>query len=720
MWNNNVMDAESPEMRTVHSGCPHPLGATWDGSGVNFAVFSSHAERIEVCLFDPSGLCEINRIALDSRTDDIAHAYVPGLGPGQLYGFRVHGAYAPDRGHRFNPAKLLVDPYSKLLHGRVEWAAEILPYLFEDGDETKPDPRDSAPYMPKCVVTAPLPAYPDAARPQVPWTDTVIYEAHVRGLTMRHPEVPASDRGTFAGLAHPAVIAHLKSLGVTTIELLPIQAFTDEGHLVTKGLTNYWGYNPLCYMAPEPRYLPVPDGRDPRESFRDMVSKLHAAGLEVLMDVVFNHTAEGDKVGPLLSFRGLDNADYYRLEAGDPANYLNESGCGNTLDLTHPRVLQLVMDSLRYWVVEMGVDGFRFDLATTLARNSRDFDPGAPFLAAVTQDPVLAGVKLIAEPWDLGAGGYRVGGFPPGWGEWNDRYRDTLRCTWRGDEGTLGELALRLTGSSDLFHRRSPLASINFITAHDGFTLSDLVSFERKHNEANGEQNRDGHNENFSSNGGHEGHTDDQEVLALRARHKRALFASLMLSQGVPMMLSGDEFEHSQNGNNNAYCQDNETTWLAWPSAEDANDDGDDDGDDDGGFLKFCSNVIALRRRRPEFRRQTFFAGAERSDGVKDIAWYAPSGYEMADPDWHAADRHCLGALIAGDDGRPPILMVLNAGPDPVPFIMPAAEGYASWLTLLHTSAADGLPVKEDRLDIGETLSLRDRTLMVFEGSRVS
>jgi len=712
------MDAESPKMRTGHTGCPNPLGATWDGYGVNFAVFSAHAERIEVCLVDPSGQSEINRIALDARTGDIAHAYVPGLAPGQLYGLRAHGTYAPDRGHRFNPAKLLVDPYTKLLHGRVDWAAEILPYVFEEKDQSKPDSRDSAPYLPKGVVTAPLPAYPDTDRPRVPWADTVIYEAHVRGLTMRHPEVPAEDRGTFAGLAHPAVIAHLKSLGVTTIELLPIQAFTDEGHLVAKGLTNYWGYNPLCYMAPEPRYLPVTDGRDPRESFRDMVSKLHAAGLEVLLDVVYNHTAEGDKMGPQLSFRGLDNSNYYRLEPGDPANYLNESGCGNTLDLTHPRVLQLVLDSLRYWVVEMGVDGFRFDLATTLARNSRDFDPAAPFLTAVAKDPVLSVVKLIAEPWDLGAGGYRVGGFPSGWAEWNDRYRDTLRCTWRGDRGTLGELALRMTGSSDLFHRRGPVASINFITAHDGFTLSDLVSFERKHNEANGEQNRDGHNENFSSNGGHEGHTDDQDVLALRARHKRALFASLMLSQGVPMMLSGDEFEHGQNGNNNAYCQDNETTWLAWPGSGD--DDVRDDDDDDGSFLRFCTNVIALRRSRPELRRQAFFAGAKRPDGVKDIAWYAPSGRQMAESDWKAADRHCLGALIAGDDDRPPILMVLNVGPDPVPFIMPAIRGYASWRTLLHTSAADGLPAKEDRLDIGETLSLRDRTLMVFEGSRLS
>jgi len=702
------MDAESPQMRTVLSGSPHPLGATWDGNGVNFAVFSSHAERVEVCLFDPSGFCEINRITLDARTGDIAHTYVPGLRPGQLYGLRVHGAYAPDEGHRFNSAKLLVDPYTKLLHGRVEWAGEILPYVFEDRDETKPDHRDSAPYMPKCVVTTPLPDFPDEARPRVPWADTVIYEAHVRGLTMRHPEVPASDRGTFAGLAHPAVIAHLKSLGVTTIELLPIQAFTDEGHLIAKGLTNYWGYNPICYMAPEPRYLPVAGGRDPRESFRDVISTLHAEGLEVLMDVVFNHTAESDRLGPVLSFRGLDNADYYRLEPGRPDNYLNDSGCGNTLDLTHPRVLQMVMDSLRYWVVEMGVDGFRFDLATTLARNGSEFDPCAPFLAAITQDPILTGVKLIAEPWDVGMGGYRVGGFPSGWAEWNDRFRDTLRCTWRGDEGTLGDLALRMTGSSDLFHSRSPLASINFITAHDGFTLTDLVSFERKHNEANGEQNRDGHNENYSSNGGTEGHTDDQDILDLRARRKRAMFASLMLSQGVPMMLGGDEIEHSQNGNNNAYCQDNDTTWLNWPGEG-----------DDTSFLKFCTNVIRLRRERPELRRQTFFTGAVLPDGVKDIIWYAPAGHEMAEADWQASDSHCLGAVIGGEDGRTPVLMVINAGPDPVPFIMPSANAVSAWRTILHTSAPDGLPAKEDSLCIGEILSLRDRTLMVFEGSRV-
>ena len=702
------MDIESPKSRTVLPGKAHPLGAHWDGEGVNFAVFSSHAEKIEVCFFDPTGTCELDSIDLIGRTAEIAHAYVPGLAPGQLYGLRAYGPYEPERGQRYNPAKLLVDPYSKLLHGPVKWAPEIHPYIFEDRDVNRPDTRDSAPWLPKCVVTAPLAAYPDKARPRVPWEDTVIYEAHVRGMTMRHPEVPAADRGTFAGLAHPAVIAHLKSLGVTTIELLPIQAFADEGHLVAKGLTNYWGYNPYGYMALDPRYLPVADGRDPREAFRDMVSRLHAAGLEVLMDVVFNHTAESDAMGPLLSFRGLDNEAYYRLAPGHPDRYLNDSGCGNTLDLSHPRVLQLVMDSLRYWVTEMGVDGFRFDLATTLARNGLEFDPRAPFLAAVEQDADLAGAKLIAEPWDLGDGGYRVGGFPPRWAEWNDRYRDTLRRTWRGDDDTLGELAQRMTGSSDLFHRRSPTASVNFITAHDGFTLTDLVSFERKHNQANGEQNRDGHNGNCSTNGGQEGLSEDPDVLALRARRKRALFASLMLSQGVPMMLAGDEFEQTQGGNNNAYCQDNETTWLAWP----------EEGDDTS-FLSFCRNVIALRRARPELRRADFFTGVTLPDGTKDIAWYSPGGNEMEEPDWHAPGSHCVGALIGGEEGRPSLLIAINAGPDPVSFVMPPAAGIKTWRTCLHTSAPEGLPLKEDTLDVGETLSLRDRTLMVFEGSAI-
>ncbi|MFM2043427.1 MAG: glycogen debranching enzyme GlgX, partial [Pseudomonadota bacterium] len=616
---------QKPRMRpvgaaqtTVRPGRAYPLGATWDGFGVNFALFSAHAERVELCLFDETGNREIERVTLPDCTDEVWHGYLPDARPGLLYGYRVHGPYDPCRGHRFNPHKLLLDPYAKALVGGIRWSDAHFAYRVGSAREDLSfDRRDNARGMPKCRVIDPAFTWGPDRPPAVPWADTVIYEAHVRGLTRLHGGVAKPLRGTFAGLAGQPVIDHLKAIGVTAIELLPVHAYADERHLVEKGLRNYWGYASVGFFAPEPAYM---SGRTTRE-FKTMVARLHDAGIEVILDVVYNHTGEGNHLGPTLSFRGIDNASYYLLNPHDRRFYVDHTGTGNSLNIAHPRVLQMVMDSLRYWVEEMHVDGFRFDLATTLAREPHGYDPGSGFLDAVRQDPVLSRVKLIAEPWDVGPGGYRVGQFPPGWGEWNDRFRDTVRRYWRGDEGMLPELAARLTGSADLFEhgKRKPWASVNYVTAHDGFTLMDTVSYAHKHNEANLEGNRDGHDANFSANYGVEGASDDPAVRALRLRQARNLMATLLLSQGTPMVLGGDELLRTQQGNNNAYCQDNPISWVDWTAG----------GVDGAEMTAFVARLTALRRAHPVLRRGRFLHGRERSaDGIADIAWITPQGME--------------------------------------------------------------------------------------------
>ncbi|WP_119679257.1 glycogen debranching protein GlgX [Indioceanicola profundi] len=700
---------------TVWPGRPYPLGATWDGSGVNFALFSAHAERVELCLFDETGMREIDRVTLPDCTDEVWHAYLPEARPGLLYGYRVHGPYDPARGHRFNPHKLLLDPYAKSLVGPIRWSDAHFAYrLGSSREDLSFDRRDNARGMPKCRVIDPAFTWGVERAPNVPWADTVIYETHVRGMTLKHPEVPPALRGSFAGMASQPVIDHLKALGVTAVELLPVQTFADERHLVEKSLHNYWGYATVGFFAPHHLYM---SGTSTRE-FKTMVARLHDAGIEVLLDVVYNHTGEGNHLGPTLSFRGIDNASYYILNPHDKRYYLDHTGTGNTLNIAHPRVLQMVMDSLRYWVTEMHVDGFRFDLATTLAREPHGYDPGSGFLDAVRQDPVLSRVKLIAEPWDVGPGGYRVGQFPPGWAEWNDRYRDTTRRYWRGDEGMLPELAARLTGSADLFEhaKRKPWSSINFVTSHDGFTLADTVSYTQKHNEANREGNRDGHDANYSANYGVEGPTGDPAIRALRRRQSRNMLATLLLSQGTPMLLGGDELLRTQGGNNNAYCQDNETSWFDWTA--------DVDGAKD--MTAFVRRLTDLRRRHPVLRRQRFLHGREHSgDGVKDITWITPEGTEKTPEQWRNTHARCLGLLLNGragthlrPDGGPAadgvLMLVLNAHHAPVPFILPRWEEGQGWRCLLDTGHATGSP--GDRTEpAGQPVEIAGRTTLLFE-----
>ncbi|HET7597817.1 MAG TPA: glycogen debranching protein GlgX, partial [Burkholderiales bacterium] len=626
-------------MSAVWAGAPYPLGATWDGQGVNFALFSEHGERVELCLFDPQGRREIERIALPERTDQVWHGYLPEARPGLLYGYRVHGPYAPEQGHRFNAHKLLIDPYAKASAGLIRWSDALYGYRINSPREDLSfDRRDSQAGMPKGKVVDTAFTWGDDRPPRTPWTDTVIYELHVRGFTMRHPGVAPQIRGTYSALAAAPVIDYLQRLGITAVELMPVHAFVDERHLVSQGLRNYWGYNSIGYFMPEMRYSATGDIRE----FKTMVKALHAAGIEVLLDVVYNHTGEGNHLGPTLAFRGIDNAAYYRLVPHDPRHYMDYTGCGNTLNTMHPRVLQLIMDSLRYWVTEMHVDGFRFDLASTLGREQHAVDRFGAFFDIIHQDPVVSRVKLIAEPWDLGEGGYQVGNFPVGWSEWNGLYRDTMRRFWKGETGTIGEYASRLTGSSELYRHsgRSSRASINFITSHDGFTLEDLVSYNEKHNEANLAGNSDGDNHNLSWNCGAEGPTDDPAIIALRARQKRNLLATLFLSQGVPMLLAGDEFSRTQGGNNNAYCQDNETSWVDWtltPAAE--------------RLLDFVRRLIAFRHRHPVFRRSRFFRGRELPGwNVKDIVWFGADGEEMTEAKWHDAQLRCLGVYFCGVD----------------------------------------------------------------------
>ena len=680
----------------VWPGQSYPRGATWDGQGVNFALFSQHAEKVELCLFDDTGRHERQRIEVRERTDHVWHCYLPQARPGQAYGYRVHGPYKPEEGHRFNPHKLLLDPYARDTVGMLRWSDALYGYTIgHRRDDLSFDRRDSAALMPKGRVLESAFTWGDDHRPQVPWKDMVIYELHVRGFTMRHPDVPAPLRGTYAGLGSAPVIDYLQRLGVTTVELLPVHAYANDRHLAERGLQNYWGYNTLGFFAPEPRYSA---SRKVKE-FKTMVKTLHSAGIEVILDVVYNHSCEGNQLGPTLSLRGIDNSAYYIVNGENRRYYDDFTGCGNTLNLQHPRALQLVMDSLRYWVEEMHVDGFRFDLASALAREGGRVEHLSGFFDAIRQDPTLNRVKLIAEPWDLGHGGYQVGNFPAGWAEWNDRYRDSLRGYWKGDGGLIGELAQRLTGSSDLYawSGKRPHASINFVTAHDGFTLNDLVSYNDKHNEANLEDNRDGNSNNVSWNCGAEGPTDDPEIRTLRERQKRNLFATLLLAQGVPMLLAGDEMGQTQNGNNNAYCQDNELAWTDWTRS-----------DDRDALLDFVRRLIALRKRHPTFRRRSFFAGQALGDASdKDLTWLRPDGQEMSPDDWNDANARCLGMLISGggiqdlgprgegvhDDD---FLLLLNAHHDDVPFVLP--DGGSPWRLALDSAdpAAGADPDKDD------------------------
>ncbi|WP_419730166.1 glycogen debranching protein GlgX [Lichenicola sp.] len=696
----------------ISEGLPFPLGATWDGLGVNFALFSANATKVELCLFDPAGKQEIARIELPEYTDEVWHGYLPDARPGTVYGYRVHGPYAPDAGHRFNPNKLLLDPYALAHVGELRHAPEIFGYELghADGDLSF-STSDSAAFVPKCRVIDPAFTWGRDRRPKVPWERTIFYETHVRGYTIRHPALRFGQGGTFVGLAAEEVVAHLKDLGVTSIELLPIHMFADEGHLAANGLSNYWGYNTLGFFAPDPRYA---SGVGSHVSeFKAMVARLHEAGLEVILDVVYNHTAEGNEQGPTLSFKGIDNASYYRLLPGQERYYINDTGTGNTLNLSHSRVLQMVTDSLRYWVQEMHVDGFRFDLATILGRESYGFDEGGGFLDSCRQDPVLSDVKLIAEPWDCGPGGYQVGGFPPGWAEWNDRYRDTVRAFWRS-EASVAELAQRLCASADKFNRRGrrPWSTVNFITAHDGFTLHDVVSYNDKHNEANGENNQDGTSNNSSWNCGAEGETDDPVVNSLRDRQMRNLMATLLLSQGTPMILAGDEFGRTQAGNNNAYCQDNDISWVDWSRL-----------DKFSNFYQFVRRLIRLKNDYPILRRQRFMTGDFDEDlGVRDVTWINCTGEVMRPQDWENPLVRSLGMMMDGraktSGIRRPgtdatLLMVLNGNHDSIEFIMPPASGGMHWHLILDTNRPSLTSGRA--YAIGTSSEIVGRSLMLFK-----
>jgi isoamylase len=695
----------------VWPGQSYPLGATYDGTGTNFSLFSEVAERVELCLFDDNG--EETRIDLPEVSAFCWHGHLPGVGPGQRYGYRVHGPYDPASGHRCNANKLLLDPYAKAVEGDIRWDEAVFPYRFGDPDGSSND-RDSAPFMPKAVVTSPWFDWGNDRQPRTPYHETVIYETHVKGFTARHPGIPAELRGTYAGLAHPASVEYLLSLGVTAVELLPVHQFVHDAHLIEKGLRNYWGYNSIAFLAPHNEYSAWGQQGEQVQEFRHMVKTLHTAGIEVFLDVVYNHTAEGNHLGPVLSLKGIDNAAYYRLVDDDPRYYYDTTGTGNSLDVRHPHVLQLIMDSLRYWVLDMHVDGFRFDLAATLARQFYEVDRLAAFFDLVQQDPVVSQVKLIAEPWDLGEGGYQVGNFPPLWSEWNGKYRDTVRDYWRGVPETLGEFATRFTGSPDLYERsgRRPYASINFVTAHDGFTLADLVAHNEKHNEANGEQNKDGTDDNRSWNCGVEGKTDDPEVLALRARQRRNFFATLLLSQGIPMVLGGDEIGRTQGGNNNAYCQDNEISWFDWEAADEK-------------ILSFAREVIRLRRSHPVFHRRDYFQdrpllGSEQ----RDLAWFNLDGQLMGEADWQQATAGHVAVFLNGKAIPSPdergdkvvddsFLILFNASHEAAEFTLPDEEWGKMWSTVFDTAAVgEG---HEDRTHaFGKPVVLEPRSVVLL------
>ena len=698
----------------VWPGLPHPLGATWDGSGTNFALFSAHGEKVELCLFDDDGETELARITLPEFTHEIWHGYLPDVRPGQLYGYRVYGPYEPSAGHRFNHNKLLIDPYAKALVGGIQWDDALFGYTVgDDAVDLSFDTRDSAAFLPKCQVIDPAFTWGHRPEPRH-WHETVIYEMHVRGFTKEHADVFEEARGTFAGLGSAPVVDYLSDLGVTAIELLPIHAFLHDRHLIDRGLRTYWGYNSIGFFAPHPEYL----GKGGLGDFKTFVQQMHNAEIEVILDVVYNHTAEGNHLGPTLSFRGIDNRSYYYLMEGDERHYNDVTGTGNALELRHRHVLRMVMDSLRYWVEEMGVDGFRFDLTTTLARENGEFTERCGFLDAVAQDPVLSSVKLIAEPWDTGPGGYQVGNFPPGWAEWNDKYRDTMRRFWKSDDGQLPQLASRFSGSADIYDRRGRRAwsSVNFVTAHDGFTLRDLVSYNEKHNKANKEDNRDGTNDNHSWNCGVEGPSDDPEIEGLRRRQMRAFLATLLLSPGVPMLVAGDEFGRSQRGNNNAYCQDNEISWLDW------------EGIDDGGraLIEFTRRLIALRRQHIVFHRSRFFH-SETIPGteVKDVMWLRPDGSEMAQEDWDDPRNKALGIRLSGEAGLihltergdqeldDTFVIFMNASHEETAFRLPNTTADAVWQLLFDTDDEAGERGGSEH-ELGSKVRARARSFQLF------
>ncbi|MFQ1003050.1 glycogen debranching protein GlgX [Modestobacter sp. SSW1-42] len=697
----------------VWPGSAYPLGATYDGTGTNFAIFSEVAEKVELCLFDEQGNEE--RIRLPEMDAYVWHAFLPGIQPGQRYGFRVHGPHDPAQGHRCNPNKLLLDPYAKAIDGQIDWDESVFGYHFESGEKND---DDSAAHMPKSVVVNPFFDWGVDRPPRTPYNKTVIYEAHVKGLTMTHPRVPEDLRGTYAGVAHPAVIEHLTSLGITAIELMPVHQFVQDDTLLQKGLRNYWGYNTIGFFAPHNEYAQDTDGQQVQE-FKGMVRALHEAGIEVILDVVYNHTAEGNHMGPTLSFRGIDNAAYYRLVEDDKQYYMDTTGTGNSLNVATPQSLQLIMDSLRYWVTEMHVDGFRFDLASSLARQFHEVDRLSAFFDLCHQDPIVSQVKLIAEPWDIGDGGYQVGNFPALWTEWNGKYRDTVRDFWRGEDATIGEFASRISGSADLYQHsgRRPVASINFVTAHDGFTLNDLVSYNEKHNEANGEGNNDGESHNRSWNCGVEGETDDAEILALRGQQRRNFIATLMLSQGVPMLLHGDELGRTQGGNNNGYCQDDEITWIDWENV-------------DEGLLEFTKLVTKLRTDHPTFRRRRFFHGRpvrrEEGDPVQDIAWLTPAGELMSDEDWDAGYAKSMAMYLNGHGIRETdergedlvddcFYLAFNAHHEAIEFTLPSDDYAEGWTVVVDTAELG--EVEPVTVKAGETLTIAPRATVVLQAA---
>jgi isoamylase len=696
----------------IWPGTPYPLGATYDGAGTNFSVFSEVATRVELCLFDDNG--NQSCVDLPEMTGFIWHGYLPNVVPGQRYGYRVHGPWEPQNGSRCNPAKLLLDPYGKAVEGQVQWNEALFGHRFDDPENSKND-DDSAPFMPKSVVTSPFFDWGNDRQPQTPWHETIIYEVHVRGFTKRHPKVPENLRGTYAGLAHPAAIRHLKQLGITAVELLPVHQFIHDSLLLERGLRNYWGYNSISYLAAHNEYSSAGQLGQQVMEFKQMVRTLHEEGIEVILDVVYNHTAEGNHLGPMLSMKGIDNAAYYRLIEGQRRYYMDYTGTGNSLNMRHPHVLQLIMDSLRYWVLEMHVDGFRFDLAATLARELHDVDRLSAFFDIIQQDPVISQVKLIAEPWDVGEGGYQVGNFPPLWSEWNGKYRDVVRDYWRGTDQTLGDFANRLTGSSDLYALtgRRPYASINFVVAHDGFTLRDLVSYNDKHNEENGEDGNDGEKNNRSWNCGAEGETDDPAVTALRARQQRNFLTTLVLSVGVPMICGGDEIGRTQRGNNNAYCQDNEVSWFDW-----------DDMDD--GLLAFVTRLILFRREHPVFQRRRWFAGrALYGENVTDIGWFKPDGTLMSDDDWQSGFARSLGVFLNGkaiptpDSRGEPIVddsfyILFNGHYEPLPFQLPNCPWGDAWMKVIDTN--EPVPDLRERRQMraGEELQLQAHSMVVL------
>jgi len=693
----------------IWTGQPYPLGATFSGLGTNFSLFSEVAERVELCLFDESG--EETRLDLPESTGFVWHGYVPGATPGQRYGYRVHGPWAPENGQRCNPAKLLLDPYAKAIAGELRWDQAVFSYPFDKPDGG-PEMTDSAPFVPRCVVANPYFDWSDDRPPRHQPHETVIYETHVRGFSMRHPDIPGELRGTYAALAHPAAIRHLQGLGVTTVELLPVHQFISAKHLVERGLTNYWGYDSIGFLAPHGAYASAGQLGEQVAEFKGMVQALHAAGLEVILDVVYNHTAEGNHLGPTLSFRGIDNQAYYRL-TDDPRFYMDYTGTGNTLNVRHPHVLQLIMDSLRYWVLEMHVDGFRFDLAAALARGLHEVDRLSAFFDLIHQDPVVSQTKLIAEPWDVGEGGYQVGNFPPLWSEWNGRYRDTVRDFWRRQPEPLADLGLRLTGSSDLYQTtgRAPYASINFVTAHDGFTLRDLVSYKEKHNEANGEDNRDGTDDNRSWNCGVEGPTDDPAVNSLRSRQQRTFLATLLLSQGVPMILGGDEIGRTQQGNNNAYCQDNEISWYDWEHVDDP-------------LLEYARQLVAFRRGHQVLHRRRWFQGRPiHGEAIGDVAWFTPEGTVMTDDDWESSIVNALGIFLSGEglvgpegEAEPDdsFYVILSVREDGSRFRLPPKHFGTRWKLVLNTDAADPFAPSAKTLRGGTTITVPELTVMVF------